>query len=389
VATTTTAEPGRPAALGPWWPDVTVGAVLAIVMAFASAHIPVTGSERGLDALGFALIVVAALALGFARRRPRTVLVVVTAALAVYIVRRYVGGPIYVTGWLALAALSWRTDRRTAVIGGIAAWIVLGSASLLASGDRWIGALVFVGWSAAAVLLGEVLRNRRSARAQLEQRARDLEHSRDEEARRRVAEERLRIARDLHDGVAHAMAVINVQAGAAAHVLDRRPEAAQEALVAIQRASADVLDEMGALLGLLRDDETGPDRTPTPGLAQVPDLVAATGTSVAVTLHMDGEIERISRPIDTAAYRVVQEALTNVLRHSGARHATVSVAAHGAADVAVEIRDDGTGAGVGPSGSGMGLLGMRERVESTAGRFEAAPAPAGGFVVRAVWSGAP
>jgi signal transduction histidine kinase len=387
VSTTTVSGSERPPALGPWWPDVVVGAVLACVMAFASAHIPVTGSERGLDVLGFTLIVVAALALGCARRRPRTVLVVVTAALAVYIVRRYVGGPIYVTGWLALAALSWRTDRRTAVIGGIAAWIVLGSASLLADGDRWIGALVFVGWSAAAVLLGEVLRNRRSARAQLEQRARDLEHSRDEEARRRVAEERLRIARDLHDGVAHAMAVINVQAGAAAHVFDRRPGAAQEALVAIQRASADVLDEMGALLGLLRDDETGPDRTPTPGLAQVPDLVAATGTTVAVTLQMDGEIEQISRPIATAAYRVVQEALTNVLRHSGAQHATVSVATHGVADLAVEIRDDGSGVGGGPSGSGMGLRGMRERVESTAGRFEAAPAPSGGFVVRAVWSG--
>src|SRR4029078_4991122 len=103
-------------------------------MAFASAHIPVTGSERGLDALGFALIVVAALALGFARRRPPTVLVVVPAALAVYIVRRYVGGPIYVTGWLALAALSWRTDRRTAVLGGLGAWLVLRGARRLASG---------------------------------------------------------------------------------------------------------------------------------------------------------------------------------------------------------------------------------------------------------------
>lgn len=377
----------RPDPSGPWWPDLAVGSVLACGMAFASAHIPVTGDERGLDALGFGLIVVAAFALSFARRYPKPVLAVVTAALAVYIVRRYVGGPIYVTGWLALAALSWRTDRRTAVIGGVVAWIVLGTASLWASGDAWVGALVFVGWSAAAVLFGDVLRNRQSARAQLVQRARDLEHSRDEEARRRVAEERLRIARDLHDGVAHAMAIINVQAGAAAHVLDRRPDAAREALVAIQRASGDVLDEMGALLGLLRDDETGPDRTPTPGLAQVPDLVAATGTSVAVTLRMDGEIAEVSRPVGAAAYRVVQEALTNVLRHSGARHATVSVAAGGAVDLAVEVRDDGTGVGAHPSGTGMGLRGMRERVESTAGRFETAAAPAGGFVVRAVWSG--
>jgi signal transduction histidine kinase len=265
----------------PWWPDLAVGTVLATVMTFASAHIPVTGDERGLDVLGFTLIVVAAFALSFARRYPKPVLGVVTAALAVYIVRGYVGGPIYVTGWLALAALSWRTDRRTAVVGGIATWLVLGSASVLASGNAWVGALVYVGWSAAAVLLGDVLRNRGVARAQLEQRARDQEHARDEEARRRLAEESLRIARDLHDGVAHAMAIINVQAGAAAHVVDRRPEAAHDALVAIQRASADVLDELGALVGLLRDD----DRTPAPGLAQVPDLVAATGPTVQVTLR--------------------------------------------------------------------------------------------------------
>jgi signal transduction histidine kinase len=373
-----------------WWPDVGIGVGLAVAMAFASGHIPRTGSERGLDALGFVLIVVAALALGFVRRLPRTVLALVTAALAVYILRRYVGGPIYVTGWLALAALSWRTDRRTAVVGGVAAWAVLGGASLLAAGDRWIGALVFVGWSAAAVLLGEVLRNRQSAKAQLEQRARDLERSRDEEARRHVAEDRLRIARDLHDGVAHAMAIINVQAGAAAHVLDRRPEAAHDALVAIQRASADVLDELGAMLGLLRDDETGADRTPAPGLAQVPDLVAATGSAVHVTLEMEGALDSVSRPVGAAAYRVVQEALTNVIRHSGARHATVSVAAPGGIGLAVEIRDDGTATGsTSPRpGTGMGLLGMRERVESTAGRFEAAPAPTGGFVVRAVWTAA-
>jgi signal transduction histidine kinase len=368
-----------------WWPDLAVGVVLAWAMAFASGHIPVSGDQRGLDVLGYTLIVVAALSLAFARRHPRPVLAVVTAALAVYILRRYVGGPIYVSAWLALAALSWRTDRRTGMIGGVATCVALGGASLLASGDRWIGALVFVGWSAAAVLLGDLLRNRGVARAQLEQRARDLEHSRDEETRRRVAEDRLRIARDLHDGVAHAMAVINVQAGAAAHVLDRRPAAARDALVVIQRASADVLDELGALVGLLRDDETGPDRTPTPGLAEVPDLVAATGSSLAVDLRSEGELDSVSRPVGAAAYRVVQEGLTNVLRHSGARHATVVVAA--SAGLVVEVRDDGAGAAARSApGTGTGLRGMRERVETTGGRFDAGPAPDGGFVVRARWS---
>src|SRR4051812_2943956 len=161
--------PGGTVARGaPWWPALAVGPVLATVMAFASAHIPVTGDERGLDVLGFVLIVGAAFALSFARHYPKPVLVVVTVALAIYILRGYVGGPIYVTGWLALAALSWRTDRRTAVVGGIATWLVLGSASVLASGHAWIGALVYVGWSAAAVLFGDVVRNRGVARAQLE-----------------------------------------------------------------------------------------------------------------------------------------------------------------------------------------------------------------------------
>jgi signal transduction histidine kinase len=170
-------------------------------------------------------------------------------------------------------------------------------------------------------------------------------------------------------------------------VVDRRPEAAHDALVAIQRASADVLDELGALVGLLRDDD-GADRAPAPGLAQVPDLVAATGPTVQVTLQMAGAIDDVSRPVGAAAYRVVQEALTNVLRHSGARHATVSVAATGGSDLAVEIRDDGSPGAPAAPGTGMGLRGMRERVEATAGRFAAAPVPTGGFVVRAVW-GAP
>lgn len=370
-----------------WWPDLAVAGVLAVAMAFASGHIPRSSGERALDPAAFVLIVGAALALAFARRYPRTVLVVVTAALAAYILRRYVGGPIYVTGWLALAALSWRTDRRTAVIGGFAAWIVLGTASLLAAGDRWVGALVFVGWSAAAVLLGEVVRNRQSALAQQQQRARDLEHSRAEEARRQVAEERLRIARDLHDGVAHAMAVINVQAGVAAHVLPRRPEAAAEALVAIQRASAEVLDELGALVGLLRDEDASADRAPVPGIAQIEALVASTSDALSVSQRVEGPVDAVSRPIDAAAYRVVQESLTNVLRHSGASHVGVDVTTTDGRDLTVEVRDDGPGVPA-AGGSGTGIRGMRERVESTGGRFRAGPRPEGGFVVRAEWGAA-
>src|SRR5207302_3107643 len=181
------------------------------------------------------------------------------------LLRKYVGGPIFTTGWIALFALAWRVRRRDAFIAAAVLCAALIVASAIGGRTAPLIHLVFVGWSAAAVFLGDMLRNRRAQPAALEDRARHLERSREEEARRRVAEERLHIARDLHDSVAHSMATINVQAGVAAHVLDRRPEAAKEALTAIQRASAEVLDELAALLGLLREENDAADRSPTPG----------------------------------------------------------------------------------------------------------------------------
>src|SRR5439155_13823729 len=176
------------------------------------------------------------------------------AALGTFLARKYVGGPIFVTGWIGLFFLSWRTTRRAAVIAAVALCSVLLVAGIIAGRDALLIHLVFVGWSAAAVFLGDAMRNRRSYLTELEERARYLEHTREEEARRRVAEDRLQVARDLHDSVAHAMATINVQAGAAAHVVDRRPAAAKEALTVIQRASAEVLDELAAMVRLLRAD---------------------------------------------------------------------------------------------------------------------------------------
>src|SRR5207302_11130933 len=148
--------------------------------------------------------------------------------------------------------------------------------------------------SAAAVFLGDALRSRREHIAGTAERA--------------VAEERLRIAQDLHDSVAHAMATINVQAGAAAHVVDRTPEAAKEALHAIQEASGDVLDELATLLNLLRDPDTPGERTPTPDLQRVAELVLSTRRAgLTVDLEVTGTLDEVSRPASTAAYRIVQE----------------------------------------------------------------------------------
>jgi signal transduction histidine kinase len=259
--------------------------------------------------------------------------------------------------------------------------------------------LVFLGWSAAAVLLGDVLRNRRTYLSQLEERNRFLERTREEEARRRIAEERLRIARDLHDSVAHAMATISVQAGAAAHVVDRRPEAAKEALTAIRQASGEVLDELSALLGVLREDSrppgTTPDRAPqqlpstVPGFESVPALVEATRSAgLPVTLCVDGPVEAVDRHRGQAAYRIVQEALTNVLRHSGPSPTRVLVRAEQGGGLCVRVVNEPPVAGAVPTGgggAGLGIRGMRERAAAAGGVLRAGHDDDGGFTVEATW----
>src|SRR5262245_60481388 len=215
-----------------------VAAVLAIAfLVLATSHIAPGGDENTLDAFGHLLLVVAGGSLALVRRWPRTALGIVTVVLGLYIVGRYQGGPIYVTGWVALFFLSWRTNRRTGLLGAALLCGVLSATSLVVEGSAPLLHLVFIGWAAAAVFLGDALRNRRSYLSELEEHARYLEQTREEESRWRVAEERLRIARDLHDGVAHAIATINVQAGAGAHVIERRPTEARAALDAIQHTS--------------------------------------------------------------------------------------------------------------------------------------------------------
>jgi signal transduction histidine kinase len=296
-----------------------------------------------------------------------------------------------------LFSLSWRARRRDAFLAAAGLCAVLIVVGTWAGSGALLIHLVFIGWSAAAVFLGDLLRSRREHFAGLEERTRYLERTREEEARRRVAEDRLRIAQDLHDSVAHSMATINVQAGAAAHVVDRRPEAAKEALSAIQRASGDVLDELAAMLGLLRSSDDATDRSPTPGLEQVAQLVASTRQArLPVTLTVEGPIEAVNKPVATAAFRIVQESLTNVLRHAGDAAATVAIRASADGGLAVDIVDNGAssarsaaaavGSG-GAGGTGVGIRGMRERAEATGGVLDAGRGAEGGFAVRATWPG--
>ncbi len=275
--------------------------------------------------------------------------------------------------------------RRDAFVtaGVLSAAVVL--AGFVAGRDEPLMYLVFVGWAGAAVFLGDALGARREHLADVRARAVELERTREADAARRVAEERLRIARDLHDSVAHSMATINVQAGAAAHVVDRRPEAAREALAAIQQASGEVLEELAALLGVLRGGQVD-DGAPLPSMTGVGELVeSARRGGLDVTLEADGRLASVGQPISGAAYRVVQESLTNVVRHaSGARAGVRLVVGEGGA-LAVTVVDCGRTPSARTSRPGMGLVGMRERVDATGGTLEAGPRPGGGFGVSARW----
>jgi signal transduction histidine kinase len=370
-----------------WVPFLVVGILLTAAILAITSHIDAESGGRSLDALGVGLILAGGASIAASPRWPRAAFGVNAAAIATYVAVGYPNGPFLVTALITLGVMSRLTDRRTALVGAgslVAALVV----AVLIAGNNWFLPVMFLGWSAGAVFLGEVLRTRRTRLAELQERARTLERTREEEARRRIAEDRLQIARDLHDGVAHAMTTINVQAGAAAHVMDRHPEAAKDALVAIRRASGDVLDELTAMVALLREGDQPPDLVPTPGIDQIVDLVRATrDAGLEVTLTVDGPVGTVSKPVGTAAYRIVQESLTNVLRHAHATTAEVRVRVD-AERVAVEVRDDGTGRAAPSSvGSGLGIRGMRERAEATGGRLEVGPRAAGGFTVTATWHG--
>jgi signal transduction histidine kinase len=201
-------------------------------------------------------------------------------------------------------------------------------------------------------------------------------------AERAVAEERVRLARELHDVTAHHVSVIAIQAEAGQALLPDDPGRAAEALERIAESSREALGDLRRLLGVLRsEDETG-ERAPRPGLAALPQLVAhVEAAGVPVALHVEGEPTPLATAVDLSAYRIVQEALTNVVRHAGPAHATVTVR-YGPEDVGLEVSDDGVGP-YGNGGGGLGLTGMRERATLLGGDFDAGPRPGGGFSVRA------
>ena len=377
----------------------TFDVVLATVVAAALVVVmPVIENPdaRSFDALAVVLVVVAGGVLALHRRAPIVVLAVTTSVLVLYSLRDYSGSPVYVTWIGAIFAVSVaRGPARAWLPATVSTAVILATAFHDSTGvvigrlsqAPWSIAALFVSWAVGALLMGGSVRGRQAERAALEERARHLAETREEEARRRVAEERVRIARDLHDSVAHSLTGISVEAGVGAHVLDERPEDARAALLAIKHASGDALAELRATLSMLRSGEA-PPREPAAGLDRLPSLVES---SRAAGLPVDVVIEGDARPlppaVDTAAFRIVQESLTNVIRHAGPARATVAVR-HRDDGVEIEVTDDGRGAvdGNGAAdggGGGHGLAGMRERVALLGGALYAGTRRSGGYRVRA------
>jgi len=358
-----------------------IAVVLMSLAALVTVHLPPDDGNRHPGPLAAAIVAIGVLGAAVTLRFPLPGALLVAAALGAYVGRSYPSGPIYAVGLVAMFFLGRRTGRLT-IVAGLAA-IVVAMVAGWAVSDR-SGALVafYPGWAAGAAAIGAALRNRRRYLHEQAARAASVERTRAEEALRLLAEDRLRIARDLHDGVAHAMATINVQAAAAARVVDRQPAAAKDALSAIARASGTVLDELTAIVTLLREPGEPAALAPTPGLDDVPALLASVREAgVHCELATTGDLGLVGPPLATAAYRVVQESLTNVLKHANAGRVRVELH-QGDDGFRVAVTDDG--AAVPDVVAGNGIRGMRERVETTGGEFSAG-ASGGGFAVRAEW----
>jgi signal transduction histidine kinase len=344
--------------------------------------------SRGTLILGCALVLLHTLSLVARRRFPGAVLGLVVAsglAFAALDLPPDILGVAILVAVYSVAAYGRRWVSLAGLVVAEAGLAVVQLTPGRTGVSTWVGNLGVV---AAAWLLGHFAHNYRAYAARLEERTAELERAREELARRAVVEERLRLARELHDVVAHAMSVIAVQSGVGAHIATTQPKEARRSLAAIEATSRAALEELRRLLGVLRqENEPKGDLAPVPGLANLDGLLAeAAKAGLAVRLQVNGTRPPLPAGVDLSAYRIVQEALTNVVKHAGSARAQV-VVGYGDQEVRVEIIDDGRGAVTSVSdgrvGSGHGLIGMRERVQAFGGDLQTGPRPGGGFRVAA------
>jgi signal transduction histidine kinase len=356
--------------------------------------------------LGYVLLVVSGLVVAFRRKWPVPVFAVTAIASLVYYGLDFRDGPGWLGLFVALYTLAAYGDGQRSLVtaaAGIAGlaigWLSFSSGIKPHAAIGWV--FFRIGASVMSAALGESVRSRRFIAAEAEERAELAERTREEEARARVDAERLRIAREVHDTVAHAIAIINVQSGVTAHVLDKRPERVREALQIIEQTSSRALREMRTILGVLRDDNDG--RAPQPGLGQIDELTAkARDAGLEVTLASVSPVTPLPTAVGNAAYRILQESITNVIRHVGPTRVTVElnsrvdaleirvtdegrrvVAGYGPADSRLPARQPASKANGSSGKPGRGILGMRERCQLLGGELDAKPTASGGFEVTA------
>jgi signal transduction histidine kinase len=342
----------------------------------------------GSRAASTALFVAITVPLAWRRRAPILVLLVVVGTFLVgaSLLPSSDQEPLegFLAAILAFYSVGAHCEFRRALLGGaigVGAIIAIDlSDGLLGSG----GSHDIGGWIALAIawLVGRLVSQGRLEALGLRDRARRLEHEREEKARLAVAEERTRIARELHDAIAHSVSVMVVQAGAAEQVLSVSPERAHDSLLAIQDTGRQAIVELRRMLGILRAQGEGPSLVPEPGLTALEALVAQVREAgLPVELTVKGEPKPLSSGVDRSAYRIVQEGLTNILKHAGPATAEVTVR-YGDRALEIEVLDDGQGNSDGGPG-GFGLVGMRERAMLYGGVLESGPRPGAGYALRA------
>jgi signal transduction histidine kinase len=353
-----------------------VGVIQIVGTRFAALRQP---ERLELDALGLVLLAVGPGALALRRRYPVGVLAFVLATTLGYLLVGYPRGPIFLALMVAFVTAVISGHRVAAVASLVVGYISFLWLPYLAGREappELAEALGLAAWLLVLLTASEIARSRR-------ERALELSRTRAEQSRRRASEERLRIARELHDVLAHNISLINVQAGVALHLMDERPEQARTALTAIKQASNEALGELRSVLDILRAGHEAPPRYPTSGLRRLEDLVTKTeAAGLRVRTSVEGTPRPLPPRVDLAAFRIVQEALTNVTRHAGGAQATIKIG-YGERDLTLQIDDDGRGGGAGTPSGGKGISGMRERAAALDGELEAGPRPGGGFRVRA------
>jgi signal transduction histidine kinase len=368
-----------------WWRTWQADVALVIVV-LAVQLLGVHAAARGqpdrepLDALAYVLLSAGPVALIARRRYPIAAYLITLGATLTYVTIGYPLGP----NWLALIIAFFNIvlsgHRLVAVVGLIAGYVVSLWLRPVIGTESWPSVGVAVGLAAWLLVL---LFAAEFARARSE-RALEAARIEAEERRRRASEERLRIARELHDALGHHLSLINVQAGVALHINEELPEQARSALGAIREASKEALAELRSVLDILRREDEQAPRSPTPSLGRLDGLVSqARAAGLTISTETVGNARPLPFGVDVAAFRIVQEALTNVSRHAGNAAATVRIT-YGEHDVVVQVDDDGRGvAEQAKLRAGSGIPGMRERATALGGELDAGPRPDGGFRVEA------